>query len=458
MDQELYKELELENQSEKNIKDTIYDYEENSIKREDRNSFGYVIKLLIVVFGLFIISLLLNISDRIRNFNKIAGIASLVIFAILFLYFYVRPILNIYGMLYFESGARNKNSRLANSHNIKTRRKIAEHIINFNQSVKDANWYDDELVKELKVAVGNNDNAKIFSTLTKLMNGSIKRASNKMIVTSAVQSGVYSAIVPSQQLDAILVAGVNFKMIRDILFLYGFRPTNARLMKIFFNSIIGSLAAYGIEGSGIGSFLAKLGSRAIPILNESSSFLVDAGVQAFTNGTLTMWIGYKAIDYLKREYKLQVVLGDIDVLDDDKEFDDTRKEVVSELKDKMPFINKTISKMYDEQNDKSNDSKKNQKNKSKNNNANSIVLPFDSKKYHGKNFIDVEKKMLELGFLPENISFVKIEKGRKGFFQKEGEVVELLFDGMSNVNKGYIFDKNTRVVIKYAVYGYYSVK
>lgn len=457
MDQELYKELELDNQSEREIKDTIYDYEESSIKQEDKNSFGYVIKLIIVVFGLFIVSLLLNISDRIRNFNQIAGIVSLVVFAVLFLYFYVRPILNIYGMLYFESKSMNKNSRIANARNTKTRKKIAEHIINFNQSVKDANWYDKELVKELKVAVSNNDNAKIFDLLTKLMNGSIKRASNKIIVTSAVQSGVYSAIVPSQQLDALLVAGVNFKMIRDILFLYGFRPTNARLMKIFFNSIIGSLAAYGIEGSGIGSFLAKLGSRAIPIINEGSSFLVDAGVQAFTNGTLTMWIGYKAIDYLKKEYKLQVVLGDIDVLDDDKEFDDTRKEVVSELKDKMPFIHKTISKMYDEKADKANALKKRTKENIGKKDDNKIILPFDSKKYHGKNFIDVEKQLLELGFLPENIKFVKIERGRKGFFQKEGEVVELLLDGMSNVNKGYIFDKNTRVIIKYAVYGYFSV-
>lgn len=455
MDQEIYNELEFENQSEKEIKNTIYDYEESSIKQEDRNSFGYVIKLIIVVFGLFIISLLLNISDRIRNFNQVAGIVSLVIFAILFLYFYVRPILNIYGMLYFESRGMSKNSRIANAHNIKTRKKIAEHIISFNQNVKDADWYDRELVKDLRVAVDENDNTKIYSILTKLMNGSIKRASNRMIVTSAVQSGVYSAIVPSQQLDAILVAGVNFKMIRDILFLYGFRPTNARLMKIFLNSIIGSLAAYGIEGSGIGSFLAKLGSRAIPVINESSSFLVDAGVQAFTNGTLTMWIGYKAIDYLKKEYKLQVVLGDIDVLDDDKEFNDTRKEVVEELKDKMPFINKTISKMYNENEDKANASKKKTRENIKNDNT--IVLPVDSKKYHGKNFIDVEKQLLELGFLPENIKYVKIERGRKGFFQKEGEVVELLLDGMSNVNKGYIFDKNTRVVIKYAVYGYFSV-
>lgn len=337
---------ELEKLHRKDSINTIYDYEKSSIRKKDRDTFGYIIKLILVVFGLFIISLLLSISDRIRNFNHTAGTISLVVFAILFIYFYIRPILNIYGMMYFETNWNFRNSRVANIHNIKTRKKIAERIVSLNHSVKDANWYDEELVDELKQALDKNDNNKIYEVLTKLMNGSIKDASNRIIVSSAVQSGLYSALVPSQQLDAILVAGVNFKMIRDILFLYGFRPTNARLMKIFLNSIVGSLAAYGIEGSGIGSFLAKLGSRAIPVINESSSFLVDAGVQAFTNGTLTMWIGYKAIDYLKKEYRLQVVLKDIDVLDDDEEFDNTRKEVVSELKDKMPFVKKVINKVY----------------------------------------------------------------------------------------------------------------
>ena len=125
----------------------------------------------------------------------------------------------------------------------------------------------------------------------------------------------------------------------------------------------------------------------------------------------------------------------------DKEFNDTRKEVVSELKDKMPFINKTINKMYNA-------------NEKPVNTSDTITLPVDSKKYIGKSFIDVEKKLLALGFNPENISFVKIERGRKGFFQKEGEVVDVLFDGLSDVAKGYKFGKDTKIVIKYAVYGY----
>lgn len=432
------------------IKDTIDDYEEKSIRDEDRSAVSYVLKLVIVVFGLFIVSLLLGISDRIRSFNHVAGVVSLVIFAILFIYFYIRPIIRIYSMQYFESMGHTKNSKLANRHNEKMRRKIAERIINFNQHVPSADWYDEKLVALLKVAVKNNDNKKIYEILTKLMNGSILKASNKIIVTSAVQSGIYTAMIPSQSIDALLVAGVNFKMIRDILFLYGFRPTNARLMRIFINSIIGSVAAYGLEGSGIGSFLARLGSRAIPVINESSSFLVDAAVQVFTNGTLTMWIGYKAIDFLKKEYKLQVILDDINVLDDNEEFDQTRKEVVSELKEKVPIINKTINKIYDED--------VNSKNNEPVNNSNAIVLEHEYSRLIGKKFIDVEKKLLENGFLPENITFEKVERQKKGFFNRDGETLAILINGSEELPKGATIDKDSKATIKYATYGYHTIK
>ena len=432
------------------IKDTIDDYEEKSIRDEDRSAVSYVLKLVIVVFGLFIVSVLLGISDRIRSFNHVAGVVSLVIFAILFIYFYIRPIIRIYSMQYFESMGHTKNSKLANRHNEKMRRKIAERIINFNQHVPSADWYDEKLVALLKVAVKNNDNKKIYEILTKLMNGSILKASNKIIVTSAVQSGIYTAMIPSQSIDALLVAGVNFKMIRDILFLYGFRPTNARLMRIFINSIIGSVAAYGLEGSGIGSFLARLGSRAIPVINESSSFLVDAAVQVFTNGTLTMWIGYKAIDFLKKEYKLQVILDDINVLDDNEEFDQTRKEVVSELKEKVPIINKTINKIYDED--------VNSKNNESVNNSNAIVLEHEYGRLIGKKFIDVEKKLLENGFLPENITFEKVERQKKGFFNRDGETLAILINGSEELPKGATIDKDSKAIIKYATYGYHTIK
>ena len=462
MDNIYYK---FDNDSEVETKNDLYDYEESNVNNEDKNSFSYIIKLIVVVFGLFIISLLLNICDRIKDFNQIAGYVSIVIAIILFIYFYIKPILSIYRMHYFESGKVYKNSKLADAHNRKTRRKIAEHIINFTQNVKDTDWYDLNLVQSLKNAVGNGDDKKIYEILTELMNHSIKDASNGIIIKSAVQSGLYSALVPNQQLDAILVAGVNFKMVRDLLFLYGFRPSNAKLAKIFLNSIVSSLAAYGLEGSGIGSFLIRLTSRAFPVVTESSKFLADAGVQAITNGTISMWIGYKAIDYLKKDYKLQIIIKDIDVLDDDDEFNNTRKEVVSEIETKLPSLKDAITKAFNKKevddlinNDVKKENKKdNNKEIKVKTNGNKIILPFNTDKFRGKNFVDVQKQLLEMGFSADYIAFEKVEKGKKKLFEKEGAVIEVLFGGVGNIEKGVELDKNTTIIIRYVTYGYYSI-
>ena len=130
-------------------------------------------------------------------------------------------------------------------------------------------------------------------------------------------------------------------MVKDILFLYGFRPTKARLIKIYINSISASLAAYGLEGSGVGSFIARVLSR-LPIIPTMSSYVADALAQALANGTFTLLIGYKAIDYLKKEYKLQVLIKEVDVLDDNNEFETTKKEIEEKLNKKIPNVVKVL--------------------------------------------------------------------------------------------------------------------
>ena len=321
--------------------DITESYDVEDLKKEENKTYSYILNLILITFGLFVISLLLNISDKIRNYNQTAGVISIIIFAILFVFFYIRPILSIFRMRYFETAISGKNIILANRHNIKTRREIAKRIINLRQNKEYANWYDARLVQNLKVALDNNNNDEIYNRLKVLMEKSIKTTSNKIIVSSAVQSGLYSALVPSQQLDALLVASVNFKMVKDILFLYGFRPTKARLIKIYINSISASLAAYGLEGSGVGSFIARVLSR-LPIIPTMSSYVADALAQALANGTFTLLIGYKAIDYLKKEYKLQVLIKEVDVLDDNNEFETTKKEIEEELNKKIPNVVKVL--------------------------------------------------------------------------------------------------------------------
>ena len=147
---------------------------------------------------------------------------------------------------------------------------------------------------------------------------------------------------------------------------------------------------------------------------------------------------------------MQVILDDINVLDDNEEFDQTRKEVVSEFKEKVPIINKTINKIYDED--------VNSKNNESVNNSNAIVLEHEYGRLIGKKFIDVEKKLLENGFLPENITFEKVERQKKGFFNRDGETLAILINGSEELPKGATIDKDSKAIIKYATYGYHTIK
>ena len=76
----------------------------------------------------------------------------------------------------------------------------------------------------------------------------------------------------------------------------------------------------------------------------------------------------------------------------------------------------------------------------------------------GKKFLDVEKRLLENGFLPENISFEKVERQKKGFFNREGETLAVIINGSESLPKGAIIKKDSFVLIKYATYGYHTIK
>ena len=147
---------------------------------------------------------------------------------------------------------------------------------------------------------------------------------------------MYSAVSQSSNLDAAMVAMVNLQLIKDLVYLYGFRPSDAKLAKIFGAVIRNSLIAYGVSaaGSQVGNTVAKTVSamKGIPFLGSIIGMVVDSSVQGLTNGTLTTVIGYQAIKYLNTEYKLQNVLDGIEVAETQEEFFEACEDLERKLK------------------------------------------------------------------------------------------------------------------------------
>lgn len=313
---------------------TIYEYEDKYVHRQNTRGIKFFARFLTAVVGIFLLFCILSLVMQAFDINLYVGIGGAVVGALVFIFAFIVPVVKIYKTDFFVTNVNSKSARQAQKHNAELRRKIADKFIEFNATVDGVGWYDDRLVGELAIAVHRDDNEKIKTTLTALYGKSVKKTGREIITKAAFKAGFYSAVSQTNVVDAALVAVVNIQLVKDIVFLYGFRPSDARLVHIFGKVIRNSLTAYGLGSAKIGNAVIKTfgdALKGIPLLGTVISTLVDSSVQGMTNAVLTALIGYQTIRYLNREYKLQDILDGIE-LENEGEFEETCEEVETELK------------------------------------------------------------------------------------------------------------------------------
>lgn len=314
---------------------TLYEYEEKYVKRQNVKSAKFLVRLFLAVVGIIIFACLLWIATKAYDYNKYVGYGVGAGCLVLYVIIYVVPAVKLMKTDYFVTNVNSANAKEAKKHNRQVRRNIADKIIDFSSKVEGIGWYDDELVGKLAIARNVGDDNMLKNTLTELYSGKIKKTAKDIIVKSSVKAGLYSAISQSSKVDTLLVASIDLQLIKDLVFLYGFRPSDPKLLKIFSAVLRNSLIAYGLESVKIGNGVAKtLGDMAkgLPILGNAISVLVDSSIQGLVNGTLTAVIGYQTIRYLNKEYGLQNILDGIDVGESEEELGETCVMVEEELK------------------------------------------------------------------------------------------------------------------------------
>lgn len=288
---------------------------------------AYAIGALIIFFCLFsLVVQLYNVCDK----NKIALYVSIPIAVIIFVFIYVIPVIRIHRLKPFMT--RNigySNVKLAKRYNRELREKIADQIIDIQAKTGNADWYNEEAVGKLAIARHIHDDAALRDSLLFLYNNDIKKAANAMIRNKALQVGIFSALSPSDKLDTAIVVAYNIKLIKDLMFLYGFRPNDRELTKIYYHVAASALLAYGLSNANIfGKFL-----QGVPFVGAA----LDALTQGIGNAALTVKIGFQTQKYLMKDYHLQDALEDV-LVDDENQVNiiisDTRDEIVKQIKSK----------------------------------------------------------------------------------------------------------------------------
>ena len=314
---------------------TIYDYEQKYTKRENAKGARLALALIAAAIGVFLFFCLFSITMRIYDLNEYAGYGAAGVSVIVYIFLFIVPLVRILKTDYFIVNVNAYTAGAAKKHNRKVRRNIADKIIDLTAKVDGVGWYDSETVGKLAIAVRTNDDKGIMKNLSALYSGSVKKSAKELIFRSSLKSGMYSAISQTNKVDSMLVAVINLQLVKDLVFLYGFRPSDTKLVRIFARILQNSLIAYGLGGARIGNTVVQsMGNvvRGIPILGSAISTIVDSSVQGLTNGVLTTVIGYQTIKYLNTEYKLQEILDGIEIVESEEEFKQTCEELEKELK------------------------------------------------------------------------------------------------------------------------------
>ena len=316
-----------------NKKLTIYDYEEKYSSKENNEKAKKLLNIATFALGAIILGALFTLFKDVYDINKYAGYIVGGVEIIAFIALFVLPVIKIRRIDRFEINANAKTVKRAKRHNAKIRLNLANKIIEVYENA-DCNWYGSLGVEKLISAKEGSDYAQMKATLNEIYATDVKRAGRDIILKCAVKSGTFSAISQKDYTDVLLVTAINLQMIKDLVFLYGFRPSDTKLLKIFSKVLSNSFVAYGLSGVKLGNTVVKtMGdmARGIPILGSAISTLVDSSVQGLGNATLTAVIGRQTIKYLISEYRLQDILDGVEELSSEEEFASTCEELKAVL-------------------------------------------------------------------------------------------------------------------------------
>ena len=208
-------------------------------------------------------------------------------------------------------------------------------------------WYSEERIGKLAVARQTHNDELLKESLTAAYKTDINKACNKMIRDHALKVGVTTAISQNEKIDTLFVVIYNLSLIKDIIFLYGFRPNDRQLSKIYRSVIGDAIIAYGLgnaTGSMASGVVKKMGKGldGIPLIGSAINTVIDSLAQGVINSTLTVMIGIQTKKYLLKEYKLQNILDDVII--SETELENEAKEMSSNLKEDIKEQSKKESK------------------------------------------------------------------------------------------------------------------
>ena len=321
----------------KEKKMTLEEYQRKYNKNRNTKVYKTFLFLFAVAIGFIIAVSLFLITTKVYDMNKYAGYGMIGISVLLFILLYIVPLVKLAKTKSFMTLVSNEEDLTkAKKFNKKLREDLADKMIDLKDKTEELSYYSDDSIGKLAVARHTNNDKSLREALTNIYKNDIKKACNKIIRDHALKVGLTTALSQSDALDTLFVSTYDLSLIKDIIFLYGFRPNETELAKIYRNVILASITAYGLSNATsntTSAVVSKLGHAAtgIPFIGKAIETVVDSSIQGFVNATFTVIVGFQTKNYLMKEYKLQDILEDV-IYEEEEELKE-EEELVYTLKD-----------------------------------------------------------------------------------------------------------------------------
>ncbi|MDR2828582.1 MAG: YcjF family protein [Acholeplasmatales bacterium] len=241
----------------------------------------------LILFGFILLSSVLDLGEKIRGIKKIGPYAEYAFYgvaAILAYLLVIRPI----AIIVLSPAFSVETTLDASSHNNGVYKMVAKRLL------KEDNI--SSLEKE-RIKASYDSKYELRASITHAFNHFIKKEINKTIRKNAKTVLISTAISQNARVDSIATFLVNLKMIKEIVYMCGFRPSYSKLAKLAIRVVSTSLIAEGLEGLEITELLPSSFNNVLAEI-PFAKVILSSITQGIANALLTIRIGVVTRKYL----------------------------------------------------------------------------------------------------------------------------------------------------------------
>lgn len=310
------------------------EYQENITKSKEAKRDRLILICLTSAIYLLGLGIFATIVQTIYQIHQIVGIVVACVLFVIYTILYIIMLVQIFSKHSFDLQFRkDEKNHFSERTNNKVRWEIARNIkdqtcvLDYLDKKKNKDYLNKNEVQKVNdfdkvIQLANkypksipgyksNESQELANSLQNIMakDGVIYKKAKSIIMKNSIATGCLTALSQNAIVDMSIVAIKNMQMIKDLIWLYGFRPTNYEMNKIMLKVIRNLCISIGLN-----TFQGTTNILASALKKTTDNFIVQllsqtltAGAQFIGNGAMTYLVGKYTINVLLSQYRMQDV-------------------------------------------------------------------------------------------------------------------------------------------------------